>query len=98
MIAMAFKLPAKRTILGEQFTVADGVSYSLQEIFVNERFRDVVVGSLAKCCDGGVDGGEGGHHDNERVFVDRLDSIEKSEAVEARHFDVRNGDVDPVFG
>jgi len=59
-----------------------------------EGLVDVVVGSLAESLDGGLRGGLAGHHDDLRVRIAFLDTLEEAESVHPRENDVEERDGD----
>jgi hypothetical protein len=93
----AFEFAPERAVLAKEFALAYGVLDRLQQIFVDEGLRDVVIRAFAQRGDGRVHGRISGHHDDEGFAVNVLDAVEQREAVHARHAYVRERDGD-IFG
>ena len=69
------------------------------ELFEREGLGEVVAGADAHGLDGGVDGGEGGHDDDDgvRVVLER-DLFEEGEAAAAGELEVEQDEVDGAAG
>src|SRR5215218_8045482 len=79
------QLTAEGPVFVKQLTLENGVFDRLQQIFVDERFRDVIVGTFSQRRDGGVHRRVGGHYYHQRFLVDRLDLIEQLQTVHPGH-------------
>ena len=68
------------------------------ELFEGEGLGEIVAGTDAHGLDGGVDGGEGGHDDDDGLGMLGANVFEQGEAAAAGKLEVEQEDVDGVVG
>jgi hypothetical protein len=84
----------KGAVLGDQLPPLEGVAQHHQHFVVLERLGDVVERAALHRGNRRLDGGERRDHDDRQILVDRLQLLERGDAVDARHHHVDDGGVE----
>ena len=80
--------------LSEDLMVLEQASHAACELVQREGLFEVVASAPAKGGDGRLEGRVPGHHDDRRARVEHARSLQQVEAVETRHDEVRQDDVE----